>query len=147
VLISCDHSGSYTAKVTDFGYSTLVSSDDDLIMMPKSKPWHAPEWHHRGIKLSEAMKMDVYSFGMLCLWLLFKENEGYPKGSEATTLGELKSTDKLRDLAHDLVLKTEDLDDQKRRRLDKFFELSLAHEPKARTSDFKGLLQLLAPNR
>src|SRR5438034_3833483 len=95
VLVFIDDSGGYTAKVVDFGYSTLAAGDDDLIMMPKSRPWNAPEHHHRGFKLSQAMAMDAYSFGLLCLWLLFNENEGYSENS----LKALKSGDGIPGLA------------------------------------------------
>ena len=35
-----------------------------------SRPWVAPEWHHRGFTPKQAMKMDAFSFGMLVLWVL-----------------------------------------------------------------------------
>ena len=38
--------------------------------MPKSLHWVAPEWHHRGFSLLQAKKMDVYSLGLLVLWIL-----------------------------------------------------------------------------
>ena len=60
-----------TVKVTDFGYSTLTVGESGKVLLPKSRPWNAPE-HHRGeFKTQEAKKTDVYSFGMLCLWVLF----------------------------------------------------------------------------
>lgn len=39
--------------------------------MPTSRPWNAPEHHERELHPKAAKAMDVYSFGMLCLWLLF----------------------------------------------------------------------------
>src|SRR5438046_9225474 len=73
ILIFKDDSGNYVAKVADFGYSTQFVNDEELVKMPKSWPWNAPEHHHRGFKPSQARKMDAYSFGILCLWLMFKE--------------------------------------------------------------------------
>lgn len=61
----------YGIKVTDFGYSCLGSNDEDLVMLPQSKPWQAPEYHSRWFSLQLAKKMDIYSLGLLCLWLLF----------------------------------------------------------------------------
>ena len=58
------------AKVSDFGFSSIWARPDDLIQVPKTEPWNAPEWHHRGFKFREARKMDVYSFGLLCLWIV-----------------------------------------------------------------------------
>ena len=97
------------------------------------------------------MKMDVYSFGMLCMWILFKENKRYPKDGIATSLDGLTIADGLKnvsqDLAQDLVRTAEDLDDQKIYKLDTFFKLTLAIDPQARTSNFKKLLQLLTPDK
>ena len=42
--------------------------------MPYSKGWTAPEWYHcRGgftTTFSNAVKMDLYSYALLCVWLL-----------------------------------------------------------------------------
>ncbi|KAL8840333.1 MAG: hypothetical protein Q9170_001348 [Blastenia crenularia] len=64
----------YTVKVADFGYSTVHATDKDLIQMPRSLHWTAPEWHHRGFSFEQAKKMDVYSLGLLVLWLLCYNN-------------------------------------------------------------------------
>ncbi|KAL8726452.1 MAG: hypothetical protein Q9166_006705 [cf. Caloplaca sp. 2 TL-2023] len=72
-----ENSYGYYAKLSDFGYSTWFARDDELIKMPKSQPWCAPEWHHRGFRVSDAMKMDAYSFGMLSFWLLFRDGVPY----------------------------------------------------------------------
>ncbi|KAL8658443.1 MAG: hypothetical protein Q9202_007560 [Teloschistes flavicans] len=64
----------YTVKVADFGYSTIYATDDDLIQIPRSLHWTAPEWHHRGFSLEQAKKMDIYSLGLLVLWLLCYNN-------------------------------------------------------------------------
>ena len=60
-----------TVKVADFGYSTLTVGESGMVFLPKSRPWNAPEHHFGGFIAQEAKKTDVYSFGMLCLWLLF----------------------------------------------------------------------------
>ena len=61
----------YTAKVADFVFSTHFYDEQDPIDMPKSVMFNIPEHHHRCIYPQDAKAMDVYSFGMLCLWLLF----------------------------------------------------------------------------
>ena len=60
-----------TVKVADFGYSTLTVGGSGKVLLPKSSPWNAPEHHFGEFTAQEAKKTDVYSFGMLCLWLLF----------------------------------------------------------------------------
>jgi serine/threonine protein kinase len=72
VLLFKDECGALVPKLADFGYSTMSLSDMP-IYLPKSKPWTAPEHHHRGFNMLSARRMDVYSFGMLCLWLLFRD--------------------------------------------------------------------------
>lgn len=77
VLIFETSSGGYLAKVADFGYSTQYTEMNNLVNMPRSELWHAPEWHHRGFIPAQAMKMDAYSFGTLVPWVLHyttKEN-------------------------------------------------------------------------
>lgn len=169
MLIFNHDSGGYIAKVVDFGYSTQSVRDDELITMPASWPWSAPEYHHRGFTPSQAAKMDVYSFGMLCLWLLFRENfsETSPiltdilngkRGSTISTqqcnkydrwniLDELKSQDKLVTFAHQIVMTTTIFNDEQKSALDLFFSSTLVTDPVVRISDFRQLLRFLDPNR
>jgi serine/threonine protein kinase len=142
VLVFKDDSGSYTAKMADFGFATLAMGDG-LINIAISQPWNAPEHHYRGFKLSEAMKTDIYSFGMLCLWLLFRGNKKYPKQD---LLKELKSKDKLPALAYELITTT-GLNDEQKRDLYSFFNSTLVKDPDRRSSDIKQLVQLLAQNK
>jgi serine/threonine protein kinase len=142
-LVFKNDSSSYIAKVADFGYSHQCTNDNDLVGMPVSKPWNAPEWHHRAFKPSDAAKMDVYSFGMTCLWILFREDEKYPS---LNSLEELKSKDTLHVLARQFTALT-GLHDDRKCDLDLFFNLTLVYDPKKRSEGFKQLLQLLSHNR
>lgn len=65
----------FVTKVSDFGFSSIWARPDDLIQVSKTEPWSAPEWHHRGFVFCEARKMDVYSFGLLCLWIMVQSPE------------------------------------------------------------------------
>jgi serine/threonine protein kinase len=145
VLVFKVDSGSYTAKLADFGYSTAVA-DDGLINMPKSKHWNAPEHHHRGFKFSEAMKMDAYSFGILCLWLIFYNSKEYP---DRNFFDDLESDDKLPALAlaNQLITTSPMLDDEWQSNLDQVFNLILVHNPEDRSFDFEQLLHLLGQDR
>ena len=163
VLIFEDQPGRYTAKVMDFGYSTLFSTEKDLINMPLSWPWAAPEWHHRGFLPSHAMKMDVYSIGLLCLWLLCKDaltctsltlsvavqcekctpnRTSTCKECQMKTLSCLKSEGKLCVFAN-LVLEVMQLEDERKDELDRFFSVALAHHAETRpnTRDLANLLR------
>ncbi|KAF2259193.1 kinase-like protein [Lojkania enalia] len=60
-------------KVIDFGFSSYNSADEDFVRVARTEPWEAPEWHNRGFTLQAAKAMDIYSFGLLCMWLFFRE--------------------------------------------------------------------------
>ena len=59
--------------LTDFGYTgrAKLGDLDTVIKIPKSTPWNAPEHHHRGFSVQQAQATDLYSLGLLFLWLLF----------------------------------------------------------------------------
>ncbi len=129
------------ARVTDFGYSTLFSTDNDPILMPNSGVWTAPEHHHRGFLPRQARKMDAYSFGMLCLWLLF-----YNKAAnrDRTFRKDLKdSRMELLYHASELLRATPDLENREKDDLQKVFRSTLAQNPAERTTDFDEILELL----
>ncbi|KAL9037051.1 MAG: hypothetical protein Q9214_005866, partial [Letrouitia sp. 1 TL-2023] len=166
VLIFGEDPGRYVAKVSDFGFSSLATTDE-YITVPRTRPWNGPEWHHRGFPINEVKKMDVYSFGMLCLWLLFKDAlsetsrrqipvlkewegadlfaQSVEPSPEEPILETLKSNDQMPILAHQLLTTTTttDLDQDRRSKLDKFF-LCLSREPTNRSTDLVELLRLFA---
>lgn len=73
VLIFKDSHGTYTPRVTDFGYSTWFASEDETIGIRTSWPWNAQEYDRCSVRPSQAKNMDVFSLGMLCLWVLFEK--------------------------------------------------------------------------
>jgi serine/threonine protein kinase len=145
-LIFKDDSHIYTAKLTDFGYSTCFASEDNQIVMPASRYFVAPEWHHRNFTTSpaNARRMDSYSFGILCFWLLFYNTE---RRSDRDFRNDLNQGIPVSILAYDLVAASENLDDERRGDLIQFFDLTLAEDPASRGSDFRQLLHLLTPQR
>ena len=128
----------YTAKTTDFGYSTQYSDVSDLIIMPKSDPWYAPEWHHRGFTPAQAAKMDSYSFGMLVLWLLSYSTEEDSIRKFKVDL-HLSSDDAL-SLAYGWA---EHLQPEKESAIRKFFGKTLTPIVPDRCSDFVHLRDIL----
>ena len=135
------------AKVTDFGYSTLFSSDDAQIWMPRSGHWTAPEYHYRGFTPTNAMKMDAYSLGMLCLWLLWLPCRGDRLDADREFRKALDAHKEALDLAFELVRTTEGVADKDRDNIQQFFRLTLAKNRDERTSNFNELLGYLSPNR
>lgn len=168
VLIFQEDSGRYFAKVSDFGFSSLAATHD-CITVPRTRPWNGPEWHHRGFTLNGVKKLDVYSFGMLCLWLLckdtlfetprrpspiLKEWDGadlFTQHTEAITgktfLEALKAEDQMPILAHELLMLTTGLGQEQKSKLSRLFHLCLAREPIDRSSDFVELLELVSQAR
>ncbi len=129
---------SHIIKVADFGYSTRWASTNDLIQMPRSEPWTALEWHHRGFTPAQAKLFDVYSFGMLVLWLLSygthdDSNRYFEIGFHACPdIWELKS----RVVKH--TFQTQKLN------LGQFFNITLTQDTTKRCSNFLHLRLLLA---
>ena len=150
-----------TVKVADFGYSTLTVGESGKVLLPKSEPWNAPEHRFWGFEVREAKKMDVYSFGMLCLWLLFENRlsdipqttaDGTaelisfdpPMFGRPTLLEGLKGEDKVKDIANDLVESMPGLDVECRIRLKEIFSLTLPLNPGNRTCDLARVIGLLS---
>ncbi len=132
------NSPKYTAKVTDFGYSTQYASVTDLIIMPKSQPWYAPEWHHRGFTPAQATKMDSYSFGMVVLWLLSYSTEDDSVRKFQSDLN-LSSNEAL-SLAYRRI---EHVEVAQRLKLQIFFEKTLTNNAPERCADFLHLRDIL----
>jgi hypothetical protein len=133
------------ARVTDFGYSTLFATENDPIKMPYSGIWTAPELHHRDILPEQARKMDAYSFGMLCLWLLF-----YNKGANRhrNFENDLEHSQKeLSNYASELLEGTPDLKNRQKDKVQKIFRATIAQDPVERTANFNELLEILSPSR
>lgn len=72
ILIFEGTTADYFAKVADFGWSCFESIPGGEVFPPKSKPWFASEWHHRGVSIEDAKRMDIFSLGMLCLWIILQ---------------------------------------------------------------------------
>jgi serine/threonine protein kinase len=158
VLVFKDETGNYIARVADFGYSTHFCDTNDLVSMPKSIPWNAPEHHHRGFSMPRAKKMDVYSFGALCFWLLFERSGSTFSSPAAGATSERRESlkdlfmrhnneDGLLDLALSLVAEEESLNGDTRTRLINFFQASLTKGPEDRIDDVSKLVLLLVPER
>ena len=85
ILIFESPSREFTARVTDFDYSSVKQTNHD-IYLPQSIPWNHPRLHSRAYTFSDAACTDVYSLGLLCFWMFFKEDKGYPNDRELTAL-------------------------------------------------------------
>ena len=144
----------------------MCSSDlSGKVILPKSRPWNAPEHHTGEFSAQEAKKTDVYSFGMLCLWLLFGNRlsdipqttadgtaelisfDAPPFISGLTLLERLKYEGSLEDIANHLVESMPGLDVEYRIRLKEIFSLALPLNPGKRTSDLVRVIGLLSQEK
>ncbi|KAI1120470.1 kinase-like protein [Nemania abortiva] len=158
VLVFRDESEKCEAKLIDFGFSnTLSAISDDAhhrIRLPLSAPWNAPE-HDRLLRewtSTQAMETDLYSFGMLCLWVLFEPylsgsiavcpprdvNYNIKPGSSIWNLGTIKHT--VQAFAQDLVDLDTTLKENERVILKEFFAKSLSLNPTERDISIHDLL-------
>jgi len=158
VLVFKDCTGKTTVKMTDFGYSTLATGENGCVFLPKSRPWNAPEHHWGEFKVPDAKKTDVYSFGLLCLWVLFGSvprpqnttEHMFDASTECyTSLEQLKKDDKVKHIAYGLMesVQLAGLNAEHRIRLEEFFRLTVSLEPGERTSDFEKLICLLSKEK
>jgi len=71
ILIFPSSTETLIPKLIDFGYSSMALLRDDKLAIGCTWGWAAPEWTGRLFTLLEAKKMDVYSFGLVCLLVTF----------------------------------------------------------------------------
>jgi serine/threonine protein kinase len=155
VLVFKDDTGKTTIRVADFGYSTLATREEASILLPKSKPWNAPEHHFGVFTLAEAKKADVYSFGRLCLWALCGGTEcvaevaSFDPSTEFRPSFEELKDDEVEHFAYQCIesMQLAGLNDQQRCCLKEFFKLTLEPNPEKRTADVGKLMVLLSPER
>ena len=148
----------------DFGYSTRFAKEDDIIDLPKSRPWDAPD-SQSNCTPAQAQKMDLFSFGMLCFWIIFEKYlsgvvpfpeeaywaREYAQGKEENDpsraiLEDLKQEDKLTALARQLLMADKILDDEKKGALGQFFSASLAWNANERKVDLTKTFNTLSRN-
>lgn len=160
ILVSEDTEGNFTAKVCDFGYSTLGDCAS-LVQLPCTQPWTAPEYHRGRFEMSDAKKLDCYSLGLVCIWVLFN-HESERSDAELRVGGVAESQEKLRLLRksynwirnlklknslqgtiHSLLENEPDLQRAEKQDCEKFFDSTLDTQPERRASELIRLLPLL----
>ena len=152
--------------MTDFGYSTWFANEDELFHLPRSYPWYAPEHNFHHFTPAQARKMDVFSFALLCLWVMFERYLSgiVPLPQEAhwadryfqdmgkrdprmSILEDLKQGDELVKLSRQLVMAEKDLEDDRKQALEGFFIASLTCDPWKREANLRQSLSRLIPSQ
>ncbi|KIV99995.1 uncharacterized protein PV09_08352 [Verruconis gallopava] len=139
VLIFEDPLNGFMTKVVDFGYSglSLLRSEDSKFQLPISRPWNAPELTecNSEFSLDGARKADIYSFGLLCLWILFYDRFESVQGDNCASMEDLewietlKENDLLYSFAAECSENVENLSTDEIEGLVQFFGWTLATEP------------------
>ena len=163
VLVFGEQSSTYTAKVTDFGYSTRFADvDNHIVSLPIARPWNAPELASPDQQwtVAQAKKMDIFSLAMLFLWVLFEDvlqqttvpdklpislkevGSQVPSRDHAiNVLSRYKESEQLVLLAQRLIEAEQDLGRDKGSQLNDFLSLALKHDQNQRTASFDGLIE------
>lgn len=153
VLVFRQEDGTLLAKLTDFGYASFALNDQDMLKLPCSRPWQAPEHHHRGFEFCEAQKQDTYSFGLLCLFIIRHEHfdlhgsqpeDGIARPLTQSTIEEAKRKKSMGELAITQLLQMENLHDYQLGSLTQLLGSCLQHEHAVRSSDWKRVGELLS---
>lgn len=156
--------GEFVAKVAGFRCAARIANEDDLIHVPKTDSLYAPEHSYESVTPAQARKMDVFSVGMLCMWVMFEKylsgitplpKEAYwakqyfqcGEGEHLNQkiLRDLKQDGGLVMLAQQLMTAEKDLDDERKKALCEFVSVSLAYSPDERVSS-EPAFDLLVPN-
>lgn len=141
----------------DFGSST-PPTPDALIYLPSSAPWTAPERTHRAVPTQLAKRMDVFSFGLLCLWVLIGHQhsddswlrdmlqslETHSKPTAASEKSDhIEESNLLCQLATGLIEDSRMFESDAEDNLKAFFRSTLAPRPETRVLDWSLLIQYL----
>jgi hypothetical protein len=168
-VIVFDKRPGYVAKVNDFGFTTSFRDEWDSKTMPRSPIWGAPEWHDRSFSAAAAKKMDIFSWGLLCLWLLTEDDaleairslQGWTRPPEqfisfddhrplqqnSLEAWKLDGNDLFVPLAAFLINQESRISKEDKKRFASFFQSTLSIEPKKRSADYDMLMHLLDPVR
>lgn len=136
-----------SAKLTDFGYSCFGAQNSDVVSLPFSDIWSAPEYHDRGFELGEAKKVDVYSFGLTAVYLLFYWEvwDNFISPTVLEMRNYIKDGTMLRRIQEAIRVHYDN--ELQGASLSQFFSKTLAYKAGARETDMDSLIQLLRQAR
>lgn len=135
------------AKLADFGHSIIARDKSDVCRLPSSEPWTAPEWHHRDHSFAQARKMDIFSFALVCLWLLM--NESFALGDSRAALLTIQNYKKTGSLVTEACNLVDSLDAAitLKEGLKTLFQKTLTRESRKSIRNIAELIPYLDPDR
>jgi serine/threonine protein kinase len=152
VLIFQNAGGIIYAKVADFGYIALFVEDDEILKIPMTQPWVDPNWDPLGHTFEEAVNMDIFSLGLVCLYIVFTSELECLISTSSTIsksdairnlLFQWKNEDSIHWNVDRLLESSSDIDPSDRSLLRKFFDQTLSRSQKKRANKVAELLKLL----
>lgn len=152
ILVFPHSDGKYVVKLSDFGYASISYDGDSLLQLPYSPIWTAPDYHPRKFRIRDAQKMDIYSYSLICFWLLLGimiDQRVKPTGhislwNNAPMLEDLKVSGKLIEYAEETLMHNQSsLEKDRKESILKFFKLTLADKYENRSGNWNFLLCLL----
>jgi hypothetical protein len=117
-------------------------AENDTIDMATTWPWNAPECEEKWLfNFWDAQRTDIYSFGALCLWILFNEDFRSEDSDDFNYnwIEQLRKSQTTKSSALAQVEKIPNLAPEHMRGLQRFFEMSMAEEPENRKLYLEGL--------
>ena len=143
-MIYNEGSAKWIAKLSDFGFSSYIPfpEGEQLVYMPQSVPWTAPEHHHRGFTFHQAVKMEIFSFGLFALWFLTKDADE-PKICIFRNDGVHADPRAITGLAKSLLSTKVSRGSTLEARLGQLVDLSLAYNPDQRAGSMVEIISAL----
>lgn len=157
--MSKDINGNFKAQLIDFGYSCHGMLENDLINIPFSPPWTAPEHEWKDYRFESAEKMDIYSVGMCCAYIIFNKNwqkllqkvnqADHEMGQSAGFASIYGNPSQRSNVFDELLQVTEDMEVPLAKmpfNIVQFLRASLANSPQDRVSNLSSLANIFNNN-
>ena len=151
-----------TAKMIDFGYSCFGMEDEDTVQITGTPLWCAPENTVDEVTILAAKRMDVYSFALVCCWILFFDTvtldsvievqmEGLSMGDKPRKMyrfiGQIRDADSPEELISKVISQTQSLRGQKSSLLQELLTQTLSKNPSDRPYDWSQFILVLSEVR
>jgi hypothetical protein len=132
-----DGCGGFSFKIADFGFAVKKEQQNLILPIGRTRLWAAPEHSSRRFTVKEVDRMDWYSFGLTCFWLLIRKLRSrslHDRGEEfnVSTMEKLKARNELLSFAEKVMEQDLTLSADQKHHLSRFFSSYLALDPKNR---------------
>jgi serine/threonine protein kinase len=95
MIVGDQEPGQVQIKIADFAFSCFGLPDDGPRKVSRTEPWDAPEWYDGRFFFKDVKKMDIYSFGLLFLWLFFRYELMDELGPDTTVSSAFSGQDQM----------------------------------------------------